>query len=149
MTSVNCNLLGFTVHSDAVEASPLSVSIKHRLSANIKEAGRLDTAEDSFIHAFRSLNNKGDYDEESKSVHVEWIVSTYKNQRIGYILGHRPLMRFLRDLMGYNYFEQDGKVPVTLYHGWSTCSKPDYGVKGGVGLPLCAHLIMLVDHKFR
>ena len=106
--------------------------MKHQLSANLREAGRLDTLEDSFIHAFRSLNNKSDYDEQSKSAHLNWIISTYKNQRVSYILANVPLMKFLAELMEYDYFEQDGNVPVTLYHGWSICSAPDYGVKGGV-----------------
>jgi hypothetical protein len=106
----------------------------HRLAANVKEVARDDTDEEGFIHVFRSLHNKSLYTEETKDIHLDWIKSTYGTQRVGWIFANKPLMGFLTELMQYDYFEQEGKVPVTMYHTWSTCSAPTYGIKGSVSV---------------
>jgi hypothetical protein len=102
--------------SDAIKASPYCHLIEHRLAANVKDAGRDDTDADGFIHVFRSLHNKSLYTEETKEIHLDWIKRTYGNHRIGWILSNTPLMAFFVELMRYEYFEQDGNVPVSLYH---------------------------------
>jgi hypothetical protein len=95
--------------------------IIHKLSANVREARRDDTPEDSFIHMFRLLLNKGHYqDETSEAMHLEWVKKLYSGCRVSWILSNKPLMKCLKELMAFEYFEQGGKVPVTLYHNWSS-----------------------------
>ena len=102
--------------------------ITHKLSVNVPEAQHDDTAEDSFIHVFRLLLNKSTYNnEETEVLHLEWVKKTYGRQHVSCILANKPLMKSLKDLMVFEYFEQHGKVPVSLYHSWST-----NGTKGSV-----------------
>lgn len=108
------------MNTDEIQASKYRPLIEHKLSANVQEARYLDTTEDSFIHVFRSLHNKSLYTPETEDIHLTWIRNTYGGQRIAWILSNRPLMGHLKDLMQFDHFEQEGKVPVTLYHSWST-----------------------------
>ena len=102
--------------------------IIHKLSANVQEVQKEDTAEDSFIHVFQLLLNKSHYqDAESEGKHLEWVKNTYGGQHVSWILANKPLMKCLKGLIVFEYFEQGGKVPMTLYHGWSA-----NGAKGSV-----------------
>ena len=102
--------------------------IIHKLSANVREARRDDTPEDGFIHVFRLLLNKSHYqDEESERMHLDWVKSLYGKGRMQSVLSNKPLVKCLKDLMMFEHFEQAGKVPVTMYHSWST-----NGAKGSV-----------------
>lgn len=102
--------------------------IIHRLSLNMRDVQREDTPEDSFIHMFRLLLDKSHYqDAQGEAMHLEWVKKIYSGQRVGWILANKPLMKCLKELMVFEYFEQKGKVPVTLYHGWSS-----NGAKGSV-----------------
>jgi len=60
-------------------------------------------------------------------VHLEFVIKTYSGLRVSWILANKPLMKCLKELMIFEYFEQNGKVPVTLYHQWST-----HGARGSV-----------------
>ena len=112
----------------AIEGSPMRAMILHKLSANVSEARRDDTPEDSFIHVFRLLLNKSHYqDAASEEMHLNWVKSLYHKSRMFYVLSNKPLVICLKELMQFAYFEQEGKVPVTLYHGWSS-----NGTKGSV-----------------
>jgi len=117
--------------SDAIDAYPYHGLIMHHLAANVEEVAWDDSDEEDFIHVFRPLHYKSLYTKETKDIHLDWIRNT---QRIGWILANKPLMGFLTELMQYDYFEQEGKVPVTMYHTWSTCSASTYGIKGSVSV---------------
>ena len=117
----------YVMITGAIDKSPFKVMILHHLSHNVSVARRVDTPEDGFIHAFRSLHDKGSYDMISQEEHFDWIRRTYGTTRISWVLSNKPLMECLKDLMGFEYFEQGGKVPITLYSGWST-----HGTKGSV-----------------
>ena len=103
--------------------------ILHKLSANVREARRDDTPEDSFIHVFRLLLNKSHYqDPESEKMHLDWVKTLYgKQHRMHSVLANKPLVKCMKELMVFEHFEQSGKVPVTLYHNWSS-----NGAKGSV-----------------
>jgi hypothetical protein len=117
----------YVMITDAIDRSPLKSMILHGLSNNVHIAHRADSAEDGFIHAFQSLHNKGAYNEASKEKHFEWIKKTYGGTQISWVLSKEPLMECLKELMAFEYFEQGGKVPITLSSNWST-----HGTKGSV-----------------
>ena len=110
----------YVVITDAIDQSALKAMILHKLSHNVRDGQREDTPQDGFIHVFRSLHNKGDYNKNTKEQHLQWIRKTYGGQRISWVLSNKPLMESLQELMAFEYFEQDGKVPITLYSNWST-----------------------------
>lgn len=107
------------VVTDLIAALPYKILIEHKFSANVPDAQREDTQEDSFIHLFRSLNSKCDYTPETEAAHLEYVKSMYGGHHVQWILANKPLMKFLKQLMEYEYFEQNGKVPFSLYHDWS------------------------------
>lgn len=112
-----------------VAASPLKILIEHKLSANVSDAKREDTPEDSFVHMFRSLNSKSDYTPDTKAMHLEYVKKIYSGTAVQWIVSNKPLMKFLMQLMEFEYFEQDGKVPTQLYYTWSKS-----GTKGSVSV---------------
>lgn len=105
--------------TDLIAASPYRFLIEHKLSANVSDAKREDTQEDGFIHVFRSLNSRSDYTPETEAAHLEYVKKIYGGQRVQWVFANKPLMKFLKELMEYEYFEQNGKVPVSMYGDWS------------------------------
>jgi hypothetical protein len=102
-----------------IAASNYSTLIEHKLSANISAAKREDTQEDSFIHVFRSLNSRSDYTPETEAAHLEYVKNSYGGKRVHWVVANKPLMKYLKQVMEYEYFEQNGKPPVSQYYEWS------------------------------
>lgn len=72
------------------------------------------------------------------TLHLDWISHVYSGQRISWILANQPLMERLTELMAFEYFEQEGNVPIIMYQNWGTFSSPNYGSQGSV----CVHYIL-------
>lgn len=104
----------------------------HRLAANVIEVGQYDTEEDSLLHVFRTLRENRFSTDHMRDIQLDWIKNSYGDQRVASVISNKPLMTFLSELMRYNYFEYDGKIPVTMYQMWSKCIAPEYGARGSV-----------------
>ena len=99
----------------------MKLRIMHKLSSNVPPPQRVDSPEDSIHHVVLLFNEKSYYENaEEEQEHADWVKNQSGNQQIGYILANKPLMACLRKLMAFKHFQQAGKIPVTVYHEWSS-----------------------------